>query len=542
MKMTKEPIGIEALLHIDRLPVLRKSRAFLASSYDRRGGNYDWGNYLYLSVNHLAVNYAVILNENGPGCITRIWSANPVGTLKIYLDGKLEVDMDFKEFLGKMPLRYGVGWIKGNTLEMADIKRRKEPGGWTCYLPILFQRSCRVVQEPPLSTYYQINYCLFPKDAEVKTFQMTDIGQSIDITKNINSMWDERGRKDPKPHLPNEDLLEKTFSFKSGQKKNLFQLNGPGTIQEIRVYLPEIEKLRERNHILRSLIFKIHFDEDRECWPSVYSPLGPFFMDFGQGIDNLHSLLAGFWKDSYYCYFPMPFRNRATLSLENRGLLSIKDIKFKVRYACQNNIADNLGYFKAFYHHESPFGHNHLDYWGIVMNIPNLDGVDNYKILQTRGHGHFVGCAFKVDLSDCPTSRSGGEADEMFFIDNNPKLTHYGTGNEDFVNDAWGFHPADKALSGGSPIKTRGFWGYRLFIADCIPYQKEARFTLEHGTSNNCSGEYESTAYWYAEVLPPEEDTRMIPGMRAWEKRFRKMNAKDRLYLKEQLRIFIEGR
>jgi len=500
IKTVKEPVGIEALLNVNRLPILRRGRSFLASSYDRRGGNYDWGNYLYTSGNQ-----AVILNEKGPGCITRIWSANPGSKLKIYLDDKEkpEINMDFREYLEKMPLRYGAGWIKRGTPKMADINRKKEPCGWTSYLPIPFQKSCRVVQEPPLGVYYQINYSLFPKDIHVKSFQISDLQDKINDFKKVEFIWNKRGKKDPKPHLRNERILEKSFSLLSMQRKKLFQLKGPGTIQEIRFYLPKVKEY-ERKHILKSLILRIYFDKDRKRWPSVYSPLGSFFMDFGQGIDNLHSLLVGFWGDSYYCYFPMPFHKRTIISLENRGILPVEGIKFKVRYA-QTALPDNFGYFKAIYHHESPFGANHLDYQNIVMNMPNLNGIDNYKILQVRGQGHFVGCAFKVDLSDSPTFRAGGEADEMFFVDG--KLTHNGTGNEDFVNDAWGIHPADKALSGGGhlAIGSDGYYGYRLFLSDCVPYKKETSFTLEHGSSNNCSGEYESIAYWYSASLPEEK-------------------------------------
>ena len=72
----------------------------------------------------------------------------------------------------------------------------------------------------------------------------------------------------------------------------------------------------------------------------------------------------------------------------------------------------------------------------------------------------------------------------------------WGTGNEDYVNDAWGFHPVITPLSGGKQMPG-SFVGYRFHISDCIPFSRKIAFTLEHGSSNNCTGHYRSVAYYY---------------------------------------------
>ena len=89
----------------------------------------------------------------------------------------------------------------------------------------------------------------------------------------------------------------------------------------------------------------------------------------------------------------------------------------------------------------------------------------------------------------------------MFFIDDDPRLTMYGTGAEDYLNDAWGVRGYAGYLSGTATIGEWGnglqMCGYRLHVPDPIPFTRSGRFTIEHGTGNNCSGVFKSVAYWY---------------------------------------------
>jgi hypothetical protein len=70
-------------------------RAARASSYDRAAvapdqpgwfGNVDHGNFVRVEQNGARTEY-VLLDATGPGVVTRIWSSNPIGTLRVYVDG-----------------------------------------------------------------------------------------------------------------------------------------------------------------------------------------------------------------------------------------------------------------------------------------------------------------------------------------------------------------------------------------------------------------------------------------------------------------------
>ncbi len=52
--------------------------------------------------------------------------------------------------------------------------------------------------------------------------------------------------------------------------------------------------------------------------------------------------------------------------------------------------------------------------------------------------------------------------------------------------------------------------GYRFHLSDAIPFKRKLAFTLEHGSSNNCTGKYRSVVYYYLKANGPN---RFIDGV-----------------------------
>ena len=145
---------LDFLFYVKNLSQQKPFRAYMASSYDREGGNYDWGNYDLIQGEE-----ATVLDVEGPGMITRLWSANPDGNIKIFLDGNDSpvIDESLDSLLRRLPMQSGHGYLKRGSAEFEAVIKSEDPLGMTCYCLIPFQNGCKVIFYPVPNIYYQIN-------------------------------------------------------------------------------------------------------------------------------------------------------------------------------------------------------------------------------------------------------------------------------------------------------------------------------------------------------------------------------------------------
>jgi hypothetical protein len=129
----------------------------------------------------------------------------------------------------------------------------------------------------------------------------------------------------------------------------------------------------------------------------------------------------------------------------------------------------------------------------------NLDGKDNYVLLETEGRGQYVGCFFYVD-----TNLGGwwGEGDDMIFIDHSPMPAIYGTGSEDYFNNAWGFDRPFSYPYYGAPLLAKRADGeystlYRFHIPDPIHFKTHIKVTMECWWLQTQTISLASVAFWY---------------------------------------------
>lgn len=499
-------LGISALSDPLLLALRKPFRAMMASSCDRRGGNHDWSNYL-----RREGRATVMMEADGPGCITRFWVADPQkGTVRIWIDGEVAIECPLPKLFDMLPLSFGIG---GESPEnYARSKAERVPMGHTSYCPIPFAKSCKVTIEPEDDyLYYHINHVALPPATKVESFNLerASNSESVRAAQQVLSAW-QSGFASTASSWSHESF--KSYSARlaldPGAEATLFQAEGFGVVRSARIKLHHTGGRRQLEHLRDHLWLIAHFDDDEPRDPSIRAPMGAFFLDYGQD-PTPRSLFLGTDDEGYYCHFAMPHFERATIKLVNRGVLPVRfEATILHERSTLNDLMPNdptpnaFFRFRATYHIESPFGPDHRDYDGLACRLLNIDGRDNVELLLVpQGAGHFVGCGFHVDLRDAPTDRASGEGDEMFFLDDDPRLSHYGTGLEDYVNDAWGIRGYMGPLSGDAVGGEWGtdpqIFGYRLHVPDPIPFVHKGRFTLEHGTGNNCSGLYRSVAYWY---------------------------------------------
>ena len=343
---------------------------------------------------------------------------------------------------------------------------------------------------------------------------LSDLPRLRDYRRRRASSWDRSGG--------NADF----WVLDPGQTRPLAEITGPGSIRHIWMTLAS----REEHYARRSLLRMFW---DGEPAPSVEVPTGDFF-GVGHGIvkefTSLPLTMSAQDGCAFNSFFPMPFASGARVEVTNEGERHLI-VYFYVDYEEYDAPPEGLGRFHAQWRRQNPtvgwgdparrFNEN-PDYRGEVWKTPNLDGKDNYVILEARGRGHYVGCNLNIDCFEREKNDWYGEGDDMIFIDGEkwPPSLH-GTGTEDWFHCA--YCPTQEynapyhgiiLYSGSDDWRWKGkSTVYRYHIEDPLRFKKSIRVTIEHGHANKLSNDYSSTAYYYLSkprragppILPVEE-------------------------------------
>jgi len=297
------------------------------------------------------------------------------------------------------------------------------------------------------------------------------------------------------------------WDFEPGDRKVIAEIKGAGCIKHIWTTLGF-----RGEAFTRKLLLRMFWDGEEN--PSVEVPLGDFF-GVGHGIiKNFTSLPLTMSPSSgrgFNCFFPMPFSDGARIEVisecDSKGA-----IYFYIDYEEYDKLEEDLGRFHAQWRRQNP-----TEGWGEnipltdnearekIWATPNLDGKNNYVILEAEGKGHYVGCNLNIDCFERQKNDWYGEGDDMIFIDGDDSLTIYGTGTEDYFNTAYSpreeFNAPYHGLTVYSGTEEWPWKGknsvYRFHIEDLIYFDKSIKVTIEHGHANCLSNDYSSTAYWY---------------------------------------------
>jgi hypothetical protein len=282
-----------------------------------------------------------------------------------------------------------------------------------------------------------------------------------------------------------------------GETLTVMDVNGPGEITHIWFTIAG----GGPNH-LKALVLRAYWDGEQT--PSVETPVGDFFgLNLGEYHEYTAAPLAVGSIKALNCFFPMPFRQHARLTVTNEGSDRVDAYYFNIDWR-GGPIDPNALYFHAQYRQAAP-NHGWTDDWRFnwdqnVNDKKNLSGEGNYVFLEASGRGQFVGVTLSV-----LQNQDGwwGEGDDMIFVDGEPRPSINGTGSEDYFLGAWDF--GGKAFAYplyGAPVVGEEVAGgrssvYRFHLDSPIPFTKSVRVTIEHGHANHRSDNYFSVAYWY---------------------------------------------
>ena len=475
-------IGVDELARLDLLPRLKRSlKIGLVSSYDRSGGNDDGfsGKYSFIRKEPGGL---VVAELEGPGAIYRIHTPTPTGDIvEFYFDGEAAPRLSLKVielFDGTRPPF--VAPLVGSGV-----------GGYTSYVPLTYRKSCKIVIKAESFQFYDINYAVFPADAEVETYTdppgpdfMAGVGRAAEMLGRAGT--DISGALVPDGTLVSTKAVR--ASLLPGGTAVLYETSRPGRVVGLRIGPAAAFAGGGRDILIRA-----YWDD--AAAPAIDCPVGDLF-GYSFGDPAMRSLMFGTTDaGGNYLYFPMPFASSARIELVSEraaGSLPV-DIEAEIVTAGIGKSPDE-GRFYARWRRENP----------CTPGQP-------YTYLRTAGRGHVVGVILQAQGLE--SGHTGFfEGDDRAVIDG--ELAVPGTGSEDSFNGGWYDVPGrwetrtSLPLSGcldyKKPQARTG--GYRLFLTDSYAYAKSIDYTIEHGPEGNAvPTDYASVVFFYAQDPPPAE-------------------------------------
>ncbi len=486
----------------------------LFSSYDRKSkfdeksnsyinwyANADWAGFVRQERGNV-----VLAEIDGPGVIWRMWSASlGDGKVKIYLDGKLAIDIFWKDYFSGKAAPFNRDGLVYRTA-----------GGWNNYTPISFQKSCKIVTkatkeqsekfeiEPGVwGKFFHFNYSVFPKNTKVQTFKMKLSAEENKALDKANKTLTSNLGKNPNSYKNTSEEFV-IWNIPAGESRFL-EITGKRAITSLKIKIPESQNFKD---LLRQLTLSINWDKEKS--PSVWSPIGDYF-GTAPGINEYKSLVMGMNKSGqssevreqdnfkknkkqstkykaqnpklfeFYSYWYMPFKNNAKISIKNE---SDKDQKITliVEHTPLKTSFDKLGYFHAKWHRD--------------LKTDKKQPLD-WKIVETSGRGRFVGTMLHIWN---PRGLWWGEGDEKFYVDGENFPSTFGTGSEDYFGYAWCM---PEIFSSAYHSQTTNFHNRghvsnnRWHIGDNIPFQKSFSAYIEKYFKNSRPTLYAGVAYWY---------------------------------------------
>jgi hypothetical protein len=321
---------------------------------------------------------------------------------------------------------------------------------------------------------------------------------------------------DQKNTHPSRDLgpgwkVKPCLILKKGETVEIANIKGSGEITHIWMGTDKC--------FLRDYILRFYWDGAEK--PSVECPMGDFFFE---GWNRPSLVNSKFVKvnpsRSLNCYWPMPFKKSARITVENRG-------------------EDDVTFFYQINFSRKPIPKEALYFHAQFRRTNPLPYKENYVILDNvHGKGKYVG----TYMCYAPHNTGWwGEGEVKVFLDGDDKAhpTLNGTGTEDYFLGAWNFENPDtheyqdysNDFAGFCVIKNRQqvfdnlvrFSMYRIHYYDAIYFHQDIRITMQslgwkegpkfHPQTDDIS----SVAYFYLDkpldtesVLPSQEIAEVV--------------------------------
>lgn len=443
----------------------------------------------------------VLAEMDGPGCVVRIWSANPndAGKVRIYLDGA-------KEPLIEAPLQALLGGKWKTQIDGKEVTPFPDPlacersRGWNLYFPIAYQKHCKITVEKP-DIYYHVDYRTYPKGTDIETLgrgalarrsaQVNELAETIrgEVRRNV---------------VLDKEAKGSGWFLNPGERQAVEPFDGPGIVRRLMLRFDQ----PVTPEALRTVVLVSMFDGAAR--PQIWCPVGDFFGS-SPGANPYHSLPFDITNDQdgkvlyLEAWWPMSFQKSALFGLLHLGKQKRVPVDLHVTVG-KYRWTDRSMHFHAKWRTET------------LKTRPFRD----WTYCDVKGKGVFVGDMLSVMN---PVGAWWGEGDEKIFVDGEKFPSWFGTGTEDYYGYAWSDpRPFQHAYHNQTRADGPGNYGRvsvnRFHVLDAIPFEKSFRFDMEFWHwAPNIQVNYAATSYWYArpgatdDFQPPDPKVlQAIPG------------------------------
>ncbi len=269
----------------------------------------------------------------------------------------------------------------------------------------------------------------------------------------------------------------------------LAEIEGSGAIQQIWMTPSPLNRTRE-------MIIRFYWDGEES--PSIECPLGDFFTCGWQEYCQNNSLMVNVNPGSAFnCYWTMPFRKRAKVTVENLAEEECR-IFYQINYAL-GDVPRDAAYLHAQFRRVNPLKAKDV--------VTLVDGI--------KGKGHYVGTYMAWEAR---SPGWWGEGEIKFYMDGDKAFpTIAGTGTEDYFCGSYNFDRDGKYREFSTPYAGlvqvlppdvcykpgQRFGLYRWHVTDPIRFESDLKVTMQAlgwqdgGLYLPLEDDIASVAFWY---------------------------------------------
>jgi len=431
------------------------NKVLLANLAPEITGDMDHGFFLDV-VEHAAGVDATLAEVHGKGMISWIWSANPAGIIRLFVDDEAvpAVEMPFKDFL------------IGTFLPVAYPFSARTSLGYNLHFPILHEQYCKVIvrvdrKKDLASLYYQIAWDAVDPAQTVTRFSLEDLSKGdVVLNKLAESLL--------KPDDFNRTNELAVVDLPAGQLVELFSSEGEGTITHM--------VFQADNKAVLSQFQIVAFWDGSEI-PNIDCPLY-LLAGTSERMENVKNIPIDVNDATATIRWPMPYKS-ARLAIRNNASESAR-LKYAIRTSSRSELLRFGGQYRM-----------HAGLWTDRHNILTLASM--------HGSGRIVGCNLQVKSR---TDKWWGEGDQLIYLNSFASPTWQGTGTEDYFGFAWCstkafHHPFRGQSSVREDSQERTSAMHRYHFLDRLPFHHLASFQTEAWGLSEGTMDYESLILYY---------------------------------------------